>query len=206
MAQIMARYPLVATRTPVASSAPTYSGGTPIGKMITVTTTPNTSVVDLYGDDEIAESVANPTQGAIALNITTIPNTAAQTMFNVTVTAITPAVTGLVQNNVKYADAEYPFTGFGWIEVELVDGVRIYVVHWLPRVKWQLPANTATTRGAAVQFNTKTINGNYYYDDEYGALEDTFEYSGTGAASAATAKLKELAGITSTQTETTTTT
>ena len=195
MAQIMAKMPVVASRTSVEGEAPTYADGTPIGKAISIQTTPSTSVADLYGDDEIAESVANPTQGTLAVNTTTLPNAAANLMYGVSATPITPAVTGLEQTNVKYADAEYPFTGFGYIEVNLVNGVRIFVVHWLPKVKWQLPSHNAATRGQNVTFNTDTYNGNYYYDEEYGALEDMFQYSGTGAAQAALAKLTELAGI-----------
>lgn len=195
MAQIEARLPMVATRTPVTGSAPEYSGATPIGKLIAVTMTPNSGSVDLYGDDEIAESVTTPTQETISLNTTTLPLAAAAVVLGITVETDT-SQTGLKEDHVSYANEEAPFVGFGFIDVEIVNNVRSFVVNFYPNCKFQRPARTSNTRGQTVAFSTPTISGVAYYDDAYGALRDEYRYTGTGAADAAVAKLKELLGET----------
>ena len=198
MAQIMAHLPMVATRTSVENTVPAYSANTAVGKAISVTATPNSGQVDLYGDDEIAESVTTPTQETIALNTTTIPLAAVAVMFGVTATDTSEASESLTAKNVKYGSEQTPFVGFGFIDVELVDNVETYVVNFYPRAKFQRPAGTYNTRGQTVQFGTPTVNGVAYYDDEYGALKDEYHYTGTGAAAAAIAKLKALCGVVST--------
>lgn len=202
MAQIEAHLPMVATRTPVASSVPTYSQATAMGKLISVTMTPNSGAVDLYGDDEIAESVTTPTQETISLNATTLPIAAAEVALGVTATTDT-SQTGLTIKNIKYSDEQAPFVGFGFIDVEIVDNVKAYIVNFYPRCKFQRPARTSNTRGQTVQFSTPTIAGTAYYDDEYGCLKDEYTYTGTGAAAAAITKLKTLCGETTSNTNTT---
>ncbi|MBR2645299.1 MAG: hypothetical protein IKD54_08440 [Clostridia bacterium] len=195
MAQIEAHLPMVATRTSVEADVPEYSDGTPMGKLISVTMTPNSGAVDLYGDDAIAESVTTPTQETISLNATTLPLAAAEVALGVTVTTDT-SQTGLTIKNVKYANEQAPFVGFGFIDVEMVDNERTYVVNFYPRCKFQRPARTSNTKGQTVQFSTPTIAGVAYFDDEYGCLKDEYAFVGTGAAAAAIAKLKELCGET----------
>lgn len=202
MAQIMAHLPMVATRTSVADSVPTYSAGTALGKLIAVTMTPNSGAVDLYGDDAIAESVTTPTQETISLNATTIPLAAAQVALGVTVTTDT-SQTGLTIKNVKYKDEQAPFVGFGFIDTELVDGEKTYIVNFYPRAKFQRPARTSNTKGQAVQFSTPTIAGVAYFDEEYGCLKDEYQFAGTNAATAAVTKLKTLCGLVSQQSSTT---
>lgn len=198
MSQIMAHLPMVATRTSVENTVPTYSANTAVGKVISVTATPNSGSVDLYGDDELAESVTTPTQETIALNTTTVPLAAVAVMFGVTATDTAESTASLTAKNVKYGSEQTPFVGFGFIDVELVDNVETYVVNFYPRTKFQRPAGTYNTRGQTVQFGTPTVNGVAYFDDEYGALKDEYHYTGTGAAAAAIAKLKALCGVVTT--------
>lgn len=184
MANYKARMPMIAKR----SDAGVYSGGLAVGKLIQVGITPAVADVKLYGDDVVAESVVSFTNAAVTLSITTVPVDAAVAMFNVTKNG------NAGTEDIKWADNNPEYVGFGFITTEMVDNADKVKVTWLPKVKFALPTETYDTKGESVTFGTPALTATAYKDDVTNEWKHDY-YCAT--ADAAVTKLKELCGITS---------
>lgn len=182
MANYKARMPMIATR----SESGTHSGGIAVGKLIQVGITPSVADVKLYGDDVVAESVVSFTNAAITLSITTVPVDAAEMMFNITKSGNTGT------EELKWADNNPDYVGFGFITTEMVDNEDKVKVTWLPKVKFALPTETYDTKGESVTFGTPSLTATAYMDDV--AKEWKHDYYCASAEDAVT-KLKTLCGI-----------
>lgn len=189
MAQIEAKMPMIGKR----SENGVYSDAVAVGKMINITVTPNNNSVELYADDSIAESVYSADTLNISMGTSTVPVDAAGMMFGADVSDET-ASDGITAKKVSYSGKEGEYVGFGYIKSEMVNNQITHIVHFMPKVKWQRPASTSTTRGNTVSFGTPTITGTAYRDDKLNVTDDEYHFSGTGSANAAVNKLKELLG------------
>lgn len=189
MAQIEAKMPMIGKR----SKEGAYSDAVAVGKLINITVTPNNNSVDLYADDSIAESVHSADTLNISMGTSTVPVGAVGMMFGAAVTDETSS-DGITAKKVSYSGKEGDYVGFGYIKTEMADNKKTHIVHFLPKVKWQRPASTSTTRGNTVTFGTPTITGTAYRDDVLEVTDCEYHYSGEGSAKCAVDKLNELLG------------
>lgn len=195
MAKILARMPVIATRT-VSGGTASYSAGVAVGKMIQAQINPTFNNAELYADDGVAERDSSFIEAAVTLGTSAIPVAALPLMFGITYTAeVTtqgseaPATTSYGKDDVS------PYVGFGFISGEVVDGTKSFKVTWLPKVKFVLPSETYQTKGKNAAFSTSSISGVAEGEEaDTGNWKQEFEYD---TAAEAVTKLKALAGISS---------
>ena len=58
------------------------------------------------------------------------------------------------------------YLGVGQIEMHQVDNVINYRAVWLPKVKFNIPSNSATTKGNQIEWQTKELSGTIFRSDE----------------------------------------
>lgn len=159
MALISAKFPMIYKRTEKESSV---SFGTPksVGKAIQLTDTPTVSRVTLYADDAEAENCSEASSRTLALGTSTIPSACAELMFGITVATASSATSGAPSETLTYAEeSDGEYLGFSIIRGVVVDGVKRFVLNFYPKVKFDQPAETYTTKGETLSFGTHTING-----------------------------------------------
>lgn len=143
--------PVIAKRT-ANPAGDTYSDGFLCGKAVGTSVTPNYSEASLYGDNELAEYAKEFSDADVSANVTTLPIEAVTTMFGHTYDESTKMVT--------YAAADKAnAVGYGFYATESVNGVASYVACWLPNVKFTEAAESYSTKGSSIEFQTPTIEG-----------------------------------------------
>ena len=153
MASFKSSYPVIAPITAEpASTAPTYGTGMKIGKMISTTLAINTNEASLYGDDALAEYVAEFKDLDITLNITTLPAAAYEMLFGSAEDSTSHAIESTTTDEAKYV-------GYGFIKGEMVDGVTTYYTVWIPKVKFAPIGEDAETRGDSINWKTPSLSG-----------------------------------------------
>lgn len=157
---------MVAGAYAVSQGAVTYTGGKVLGKAVSYSITLDTPQRnDLYGDNEIAESDNQTfTTGQIALNPTDFaPEVMAWMMGQTAASKTVGSDTVTVYN---YDDDMSPIqAGVGLIELHQVDNEDQYQAVILTRVQFQIPGDSATTKGETVSWQTPTINADIYRDE-----------------------------------------
>ncbi len=156
MALISAKFPMIYKRT---ENEGILSFGEPkaVGRAIQLIDTPTVSRVTLYADDIEAENSSEVSTRTLALGTSTVPSACAELMFGITVET---GGSGTPSETLTYAeetDGEY--IGFSIIRGVVVDGVKKFILNFYPKVKFDQPAETYTTKGETLSFGTHTING-----------------------------------------------
>lgn len=153
-------YPVFAKMTAESTSGNTYATGKFIGKQRTLTVTPNMAKATLSGDGtETAEEIEEISSAEINLETTFIPKDVHNDMFGST---YTEATTGDNATPAKIVDKDSDspnYGGFGCVIKTIENGVREYMLMWLNKAKFSLPAETATTKGNNVTFGTPQLKG-----------------------------------------------
>ena len=192
MAQFKASLPVFAPIKSETDSAITYENGAFVGKMVKTEVKPNKVEGSLYADDALAESETEFKDADITLETSTIPVEVFVSMFGETKTegtgSTTPKPTVLTS---KASDAPV-YGGYGFVSVEVVDGVRKYLTYVVHKVKFSLPSETHTTKGDNITFNTSSLEGKAIADKS-GAWRTKTYYT---TAAEAIAALKTKFGIT----------
>lgn len=149
MANVGLRKPYVAKHNRAAN---TYSDGFRYSHAVSMNITPNYAEASLYGDDMQVEYEKSFINAAISLGTTSTPIIAASTMFGHTV--------DLEKNKVIYkATDESNYVGVGIIAPEKVDGENKYVALIILSAKFADSAESYSTKGDQLSFNTPTIEG-----------------------------------------------
>lgn len=192
MAQFKASLPVFAPIKSETDSAITYENGAFVGKMVKTEVKPNKVEGSLYADDALAEYETEFKDADITLETSTIPVEVFVNMFGETKTegtgTGTPKPTVLTS---KASDAPV-YGGYGFVSVEVVDGVRKYLTYVVHKVKFSLPSETHTTKGDNITFNTSSLEGKAIADKS-GAWRTKTYYT---TAAEAIAALKTKFGIT----------
>lgn len=192
MAQFKASLPVFAPIKTETDSTITYENGAFVGKMVKTEIKPNKVEGSLYADDALAEYETEFKDADITLETSTIPAEVFVSMFGETKTEGTGSTTPKpVVLTSKAGDAPV-YGGYGFISVEVVDGVRKYLMYFVHKVKFSLPSETHTTKGDSITFNTSSIEGKAVADKS-GAWRTKSYYD---TADAAIAALKTKVGIT----------
>lgn len=192
MAQFKASLPVFAPIKSEADSAITYEGGAFIGKLVKTEIKPNKVEGSLYADDALAEYETEFKDADVTLETSTIPVDVFASMFGETKSegtgSTTPKPVVLTSK-----DSDSPnYGGYGFVSVEVVDGVKKYLMYFVHKVKFSLPSETHSTKGDNITFNTASIEGKAIADKS-GAWRTKTYYD---TADEAIAALKTKAGIT----------
>lgn len=141
--------------------------------------------VKLYADDAIAESDKSFQEGTITLGIDDLSNEIQVEFLGHEVNEQTGEITA------KGAD-DSPYVGIGFYGVKKVNGTRKYRAIWLTKVQFAEPEDTNATKGESVEFNTPTLTGTIFLDENGDwKKENTFD-----TEAEAKAYLEAKAGIT----------
>lgn len=158
MATIGCKYPVCAKLLAEdAETGNTYGTGAFIGRERTLTVTPNIASQLLSGDDMAdAEEVKEFVSAAVALETTFIPRDVAVILFGSTYAAATQSAPAEMKDSANDTPNN---VGFGCIVKVIENGVKSWMLYWINKVMYDLPAETITTKGDNVTFGTPTING-----------------------------------------------
>lgn len=197
MANIYARYvgfaPLKTRASEDGKTPAVYDAGGFIGKLMNVSVTPTLAKAELYGDDEVAESVSEVASAAVSLGTTTLPWDIGAKMFGYEVKKQDGGT-----EIINRIDDESAVGAFGYCYGEIVNGEKHYYLVILPETTFDLPADSVTTRGSSITVSTPTISGTAR-PDPTGAWKHTYEFASFREAKA---KLKELLNISDAVTQT----
>lgn len=157
MALISAKFPMVYKRE-VTEGTLKFKPPVAVGRAIQLVDTPTVARVSLYADDIEAENSGGVSSRTLALGTSTVPTSCAKEMFGITVDTVSGS--GNPSETVTYSeDADGEYLGFSIIRGEVVDGVKKFILNFYPKVKFEQPAETYTTKGETLSFGTHTING-----------------------------------------------
>ena len=178
MAKIGLKYPVAAPiQSEPVGTAPTYGSGFVIGKAVSANKNITSNDNPLYGDDAIAENDTSFQQGTLELNVTDF-GTDSETSLNIQArmlghTVVTTGTgTDAVTSMVKKAGDNAPNLGVGYYKTKILNNVKMYEGTWLYKVKFQLPSETANTKGQSIEWQTSAINGRIM---SLSNNEDTYE-------------------------------
>lgn len=174
MANVGLRKPYVAKYNRQAKS---YSDGFRYSHAVSMGITPNYAEASLYGDDVQVEYEKDFVNAAITLGTTSTPLQAADTMFGHTVDHEKKEV-------VYKATDEANYVGVGITGVEKVDGATQYVALIILCAKFADSAESYSTKGDQLQFNTPSIEGTAISADDDGNWKQTKIFDTAEAADA----------------------
>jgi len=155
----------------------TYSNGFKYSHAVSFNINPNYAEASLYGDDMQVEYEKDFVNAAITLGTTSTPLQAADTMFGHTVDAENKKVTYKATDEANYV-------GVGITGVEKVDGVTQYIALIILCAKFADSAESYSTKGDQLQFNTPSIEGTAISADDDGNWKQTKIFDTAEAADA----------------------
>ena len=163
MAYIGLRKPYVAKHNRANNS---YSDGFKYSHAVSLSITPNYAEASLYGDDMQVEYEKAFTNAAVSLGTTSTPIQAASTMFGHEVDTANSKVIYRATDDANYV-------GLGVIAPEKVDGENKFVALIVLSAKFADSAESYTTKGDSLAFNTPTIEGSAVAADDNGKWKVT---------------------------------
>lgn len=162
MAQIKASFPVFAPCADgTGESCKAYSKGVVLGKFMSVEIKPSYTDATLYGDDGVAENGKEFKEADVSLETTFLPVAADKELFGNTVSG-EPGMEEVISK----VDDEPKYGGFGHVSVHKENGVSKYCMTWLHKVKFTPPSEKSTTKGENITYNTPTIEGKAYADED----------------------------------------
>lgn len=112
----------------------------------------------LYADNDIAENDSGTFQsGELTLNTSDLSQDLSKRVLGLKTVETTYGEGKKATELIYDGDAKSPYLGFGIIEMHQVDGEDMYRAVFLPRIKFNLPEEAATTKGETIEWQTKSI-------------------------------------------------
>ena len=149
------------------------TAGKVMGKAITVNASPSSNDTKLYADDGVAESDTSFTEGS-----TITVNT---DHLSLEIQADLLGHTYAAGEMISSKDDVAPYVGFGFIGKTKKDNVMGWVAKWYPKVQFGEPSDENQTKEETVSFQTPTIEGSFYSDDN-GIWKEEAEFATEAAA------------------------
>ena len=129
----------------------TYSGATKPAKAISFSFEPSVSDATLYADDAIAEKDTSVTGGSCTMGIDRYDDDTMADILGHTV-----ETGGEMVSNVNDVA---PYVGLGRVVTLMQDGALKYRAVFFPKVKFQEPSASNTTKGETTEFGTYEVTG-----------------------------------------------
>lgn len=173
MAHIGMKYPVFAKMN---IEDGTYEAGIVVGKAIKYTGTPNKNDVELYSDDEVAETDKSIKDESISLNVDDLSLKVQCTLLGHTYTAAGTGENPEPESMTTGSNDNPPYGGLGFYKRRKKNGVISFTAIWLHKAQFSEPTEEAETKGDTTNFQTPTIEGKAYPDAD-GIIKEkaTFE-------------------------------
>ena len=150
------------------------SEGKVMGRAITVNVTANSNSTKLFADNVVAESDTGFTEGS-TMNVNT-------DHLSLEVQADLLGHEYSVEDGmISHKDDVAPYVGFGFIGQTKKDNKLGWVGKYYPKVQFSEPSDDNQTKGETVDFQTPTIEGAFYSDDN-GIWKEEVEFATEAAA------------------------
>lgn len=144
----------------------TYSEGFVIGKAINFTGTPTNNDVELWADDEIAETDKSVQDLGVSLNVDDLALKVQADLLGHTYTAATEGDGGDTPATPEEmeigTDDVAPYYGVAFYKRRKKNNVVSFTCIFLRKVQFQEPTEEANTKGSSTEFQTPTIEGKAY--------------------------------------------
>lgn len=165
MATVGLSRPYVAKYSASPEGVVSYSASMILGKAIAFSSSIEASSDNnLYADNGIAESDNTFSNGTFSINTDDLSQEASALILGITPSTVTigeEEVAELVYNN----NTNPPDLGFGAVIKKKKGGAIKWRAVILPKVKFNIPEDAATTQGEAIEWQTPTIEGIIMRDD-----------------------------------------
>ena len=157
-------------------------GGGQIAKAIQADVSITVNSVSLYADDAIAENDKSFQNGTLTLGIDDLNE-------GVLTKLLGHAKDSESEEIASNIDDVAPFVGVGFYGVKVVGGSKAYRALWFPKVQFEEPADSMTTKGETVTFGTDSIvgtimpdgNGDWKLEKTFSSESDAIDYLNTKA-------------------------
>lgn len=155
MAHIGMKYPVAAPW----EEGTTYGEGFVVAKAINFTGTPNKNDVELFADDEVAETDKSVKDWGTSLGVDDLSLKNQAELLGHTYTEATDDDSESIEVG---ADDVAPYFGVGFYRRRRKNNVTTFTAIWLYKVQHSEPTENAETKGDTVNFQTATIEGKAY--------------------------------------------
>lgn len=159
MAHIGMKYPVAGTL----GENGTYSEGFVVGKAISFTGTPTNNDVELWADDETAETDKSVQDFGVSLNVDDLSLEVYAKLLGHT---HTKATTGGSDNTPETVDIGpddvAPYVGLAFYKRRRKNNVTTFTAIFLRKVQFSEPTEEGNTKGSSTEFQTPTIEGKAY--------------------------------------------
>lgn len=119
----------------------------------------------LYADDNMAESEKAFADGTVELTTDDLTTEASAAILGMKTTEVTVG-DGITAQELSYDDdMAAPYLGLGIIIPKIKSGVRYFRAVILPKVKFNVPDESATTQGKTIEWQTPKISGVIFRSD-----------------------------------------
>lgn len=142
----------------------TYEGeGLVIGKAIQFTGTPNKNDVELYADDDVAETDKSLKDMGTSLNVDDVSLAVqAKLLGHAYKEAVTEGENPSPEEMEIGTDDVAPYFGVGFYKRRRKNNITSFTAIWLYKVQHSEPTEEAATKGDTTNFQTATIEGKAY--------------------------------------------
>lgn len=186
MAKIGLKYPVAAVMlTETADALPTYDTGFVIGKAISCEKNIESNDNPLYADDAIAENDTSFANGTLTLGVDDFGDTAEEGME---IQAKLLGHTVVEEDDVKVLKKKVgdnaPYVGFGFYKTKILRNVKCFEATFIYKLKFQLPSESANTKGENIEWQTPEIEGRIMAIQKDGLWEESAVFTTEAAAKA----------------------
>lgn len=144
---------------------PTYSGGTLLAKAVEMNVELESADDDNdYADNEISESDTTFGGGTLTLTTDDLLQDGSALILGITpsaVAGVTPEAKELIYDD----DMVPPYLGYGSIIKKIKNGAAKWRAVVLPKIKFSVPSDAATTQGETIEWQHPKLEAAIYRDD-----------------------------------------
>lgn len=143
---------------------PTYSGGTLLAKAVEMNVELESADNNDYADNEISESDTTFGGGTLTLTTDDLLQEGSALILGITpsaVAGVTPEAKELIYDD----DMVPPYLGYGTIVKKIKNGAVKWRAVILPKIKFSVPSDAATTQGETIEWQHPELTAAIYRDD-----------------------------------------
>lgn len=145
-----------------------YSNGGSMGKAVSINIVTNTNDNHFYADNGIAETDRSFSSGSISISTDDLSQAVSKAILGATENSLS-SITGITDTDATelvFDDNQAtPYLGVGVIEKHKKDGAYLWRAVVLHKVSFNVPADSATTQGETIDWQTPTIEGTFMRSD-----------------------------------------
>ncbi len=144
-----------------------YSNGQQLARGVSISVEPESSDENIfYADNGAAESAgAVFTGGTATVTVDGLKDAARKLIYGLPAAETATVGTDSVDVYSYNDDMVIPYVGLAYVEMYQEDGAISYVARVLPKVKFNLAADAANTKGEEIEWQTQELTAQIFRDD-----------------------------------------